>query len=73
MTQHSKILQAIKFFDKPNWYFPGILHIMQYNARIKELRGRGIDIECIKKNGNTFWYRLKTDYRLIDFDKAKLI
>ena len=74
-SQCKKILEALRYSPRTASHFIFDLKIFNYTARVSDLRGRGIDIECQPSKyikGRT-WYILNTPVQLIDFEKAQLI
>ena len=62
MSQTERIVNAIARGDKPNHYFPTIMRVMNYTARISEARQKGYNITAYKKDDSaTVWYRLETN------------
>ena len=57
--QKQRIKSALQEGDKPCWYFPNVLYIMNHTARISELRADGDIIKWYcKDDSKTTWYHL---------------
>ena len=72
MNQHQKILKHL-WDGQPHYTHEIVgLGIFQYNARIKELRDRGLTILAENDSRGFNRFRLVTPTNLIDYDKAEL-
>jgi len=61
MTQATKVLEALRESPRSTNYFTDALRIMQYNARIKDLRDRGYVIEAEHIEGSHWRYTLTSE------------
>lgn len=57
-TQHERILIKLRETKIVPAYSLPLMGILQYNARIKELREKGFDIESVHLKGNTYGFTL---------------
>ena len=73
MTQKQKIIIALLQQPRANYFFITELRILQYNARIKELRDAGFDIPPPRQvSEGTFEYTLKTPETCIDLKNCRI-
>ena len=61
MSQTQRIIEQLRAGDRPNHFFPTVMRIMNYTARISEARKDGYNITSYRKTekSNTVWYHLE--------------
>ena len=59
-NQKDRLLKALFLKDRPNYYFPTVLSILNYTSVISRLREDDFEIVPYKKDedSNTWWYHL---------------
>ena len=74
MNQRQKVLYRLAISPAKNFEFPVKHRILNYTARIDELRNRcGFDISTTRIGDGVYEYTLNTPIDNIDFQKCRLI